>query len=215
MTQGQPPAGWYPDPQDATQQRYWDGSAWTGHTAAAGAAAVGAPTGDPAAAAAGPPTGDPAASASVPTDAAPSWTMPADGGMGVPVSTKKSWYKRKALIIPLVIVVALFVIGIVVALVNGVDHSNELENAIKDDGQTQLQHSLDSDVPGAKVTINDVSCVETGSTQKYTCQIHLTLTSPDGSQTLKLLQHATGTCDKNVTTHCLWSTVGDPVKDNS
>ncbi|MEX2501395.1 MAG: CD225/dispanin family protein [Trueperaceae bacterium] len=28
-----PPAGWYPDPQDATQQRYWDGSAWTEHTA--------------------------------------------------------------------------------------------------------------------------------------------------------------------------------------
>lgn len=28
-----PPAGWYPDPQDATRQRYWDGSAWTEHTA--------------------------------------------------------------------------------------------------------------------------------------------------------------------------------------
>ncbi|MEX2501396.1 MAG: CD225/dispanin family protein, partial [Trueperaceae bacterium] len=25
--------GWYPDPQDATQQRYWDGSTWTEHTA--------------------------------------------------------------------------------------------------------------------------------------------------------------------------------------
>lgn len=28
-----PPAGWYPDPQDADKQRYWDGSAWTEHTA--------------------------------------------------------------------------------------------------------------------------------------------------------------------------------------
>ena len=27
------PAGWYPDPNDASQQRYWDGSAWTEHTA--------------------------------------------------------------------------------------------------------------------------------------------------------------------------------------
>lgn len=28
-----PPAGWYPDPQDANRQRYWDGNAWTEHTA--------------------------------------------------------------------------------------------------------------------------------------------------------------------------------------
>lgn len=25
------PAGWYPDPDDANLQRYWDGSAWTEH----------------------------------------------------------------------------------------------------------------------------------------------------------------------------------------
>ena len=28
------PAGWYPDPTNASAQRYWDGSAWTDHTAA-------------------------------------------------------------------------------------------------------------------------------------------------------------------------------------
>lgn len=27
------PAGWYPDPQGAQVQRYWDGSVWTDHTA--------------------------------------------------------------------------------------------------------------------------------------------------------------------------------------
>jgi hypothetical protein len=27
------PAGWYPDPQGAPVQRYWDGGAWTEHTA--------------------------------------------------------------------------------------------------------------------------------------------------------------------------------------
>jgi hypothetical protein len=27
-----PAAGWYTDPQNATGQRYWDGSAWTAHT---------------------------------------------------------------------------------------------------------------------------------------------------------------------------------------
>lgn len=26
-------AGWYPDPENAQQQRYWDGHAWTSHTA--------------------------------------------------------------------------------------------------------------------------------------------------------------------------------------
>ena len=42
-----PQAGWYPDPNDASQQRYWDGNAWTEHTAAGAAQA-------PAAAAASP-----------------------------------------------------------------------------------------------------------------------------------------------------------------
>lgn len=28
-----PPAGWHPDPQGLPQQRYWDGSRWTEHTA--------------------------------------------------------------------------------------------------------------------------------------------------------------------------------------
>ena len=36
------PAGWYPDPQNPAQQRYWDGSAWSESTApAVGSAPVG------------------------------------------------------------------------------------------------------------------------------------------------------------------------------
>lgn len=31
----QPPAGWYPNPQDSTQSRWWDGQAWTDHFNAA------------------------------------------------------------------------------------------------------------------------------------------------------------------------------------
>jgi hypothetical protein len=31
------PAGWYPDPEDPTQQRYWDGGAWTQNLAPAAA----------------------------------------------------------------------------------------------------------------------------------------------------------------------------------
>ena len=35
------PANWYPDPQNPTLQRYWDGSAWTEHTAPAAGPATG------------------------------------------------------------------------------------------------------------------------------------------------------------------------------
>ncbi|PKQ25068.1 MAG: hypothetical protein CVT64_11575 [Actinobacteria bacterium HGW-Actinobacteria-4] len=37
-----PPAGWYADPQNPAQQRYWDGTAWTQHMAPF-AALAGAP----------------------------------------------------------------------------------------------------------------------------------------------------------------------------
>jgi hypothetical protein len=35
-----PPAGWYADPYDAANLRYWDGSHWTGNVAPAGTAAA-------------------------------------------------------------------------------------------------------------------------------------------------------------------------------
>lgn len=41
MSEQLPPAGWYADPTDAGQQRYWDGTAWTDHVAPA---AGGGPT---------------------------------------------------------------------------------------------------------------------------------------------------------------------------
>jgi uncharacterized protein YbjQ (UPF0145 family) len=34
-TGGLPPAGWYPDPADPAQQRWWNGTAWTDQTTAA------------------------------------------------------------------------------------------------------------------------------------------------------------------------------------
>lgn len=34
VPQSSTPAGWYPDPSGAPQQRYWDGVAWTAQTAA-------------------------------------------------------------------------------------------------------------------------------------------------------------------------------------
>lgn len=41
------PAGWYPDPQNPAAQRYWDGSAWTPHTAPGAAYAQQQQTGYP------------------------------------------------------------------------------------------------------------------------------------------------------------------------
>ena len=41
------PAGWYPDPQNPGQQRYWDGSSWSAAAPAAPAATAPAPAGAP------------------------------------------------------------------------------------------------------------------------------------------------------------------------
>lgn len=40
QTTNQPPAGWYPNPQDSAQSRWWDGHAWTDHTNATPPATV-------------------------------------------------------------------------------------------------------------------------------------------------------------------------------
>ncbi|HVV77509.1 MAG TPA: DUF2510 domain-containing protein [Mycobacteriales bacterium] len=205
MTQAQPPAGWYPDPQDATQQRYWDGAAWTGHTAAAGAATPQHDTTEGAAPAT--PQGDATAGAPIPAASAPAWSMPADAAMAAPAA-KRSWFKRPAIIIPIGIVVALFVVGIIVALVNGTDHSTELANAIKSDGQTQLQTLISQQYPGATLKITDVKCVEDSNSQNYTCLIHETVTYQ--GETKDFIQNADGNCDKKINAHCLWHTTDAP-----
>lgn len=194
MTQEQPPAGWYPDPQDATQQRYWDGSAWSGHTAATGAVA-------------GTPVGDAAAAAPVPATGDPSWSMPVTPGTEAPAG-KKAFYKRKLFIIPIAVIVVLFVVGIVVALVNGTDHSDELANAIKSDGQTQLQSAFSQNLPGSTVKLGDVTCVEKSNTQTYSCLIHMAVTYQ--GTTKSFIQSAEGTCDKKVDAHCVWHTTENP-----
>jgi Protein of unknown function (DUF2510) len=194
MSEPQPPAGWYADPQDARQQRYWDGSTWTGHTAPA-ASTMSAPTGIA-------PTG-----AALPTGA-PAWTMQAGGE---PVAAKRSWYKRKAFLIPAAIVIVLIIIGSIGAAVSGGDHSSAIERAIKSNGQEQLQTAVSRTYPGAVLKLTDVSCVETGTSQEYNCLLHATITYQ--GQTQRFLQDATGSCDSN--DHCLWHTTDTLHPDNS
>jgi hypothetical protein len=43
-TGGSPAAGWYADPEDASQLRYWDGAAWTEHRSPAPDSGGGTPT---------------------------------------------------------------------------------------------------------------------------------------------------------------------------
>ncbi|HEX3898189.1 MAG TPA: hypothetical protein VHW74_03400 [Mycobacteriales bacterium] len=84
-----------------------------------------------------------------------------------------------------------------------------------EDGQKQLQATVAQAHPGATAKITAVTCVETADTQQYDCHVHFTVTSADGSQALKLVQHATGSCDNKAEYHCLWQGVGNPVQDDS
>ena len=102
-----PPAGWYDDPEQPGQQRWWDGNAWTDQRAPAGAA--------PAAAAGSVPPADPAAP---PTGAAP--TMPPPGapappGTVPPPPATPAKSSRKGLWIALIVVAVVFV-GIIAAI---------------------------------------------------------------------------------------------------
>jgi hypothetical protein len=127
------------------------------------------------------------------------------GGVAAP-SGKKPFFKRRWVWITAAVVVVLVIVGAVAS--GGSDHSSGLEKKIKSDGQTQLQAAFSQQLPGSNVTVTKVSCVETGSTQQYTCLIHLTVTYQ--GQTKNFLQNAAATCDNKAEAHCLWHTTNSP-----
>jgi hypothetical protein len=105
-----------------------------------------------------------------------------------------------------VAIVVLIVLGAVFG--SGGNHSNALEKKIKSDGQTQLQAAFSQQLPGSTVDVTKVSCVETGSTQQYTCLIHMTVAYQ--GQSKNFLQNAAATCDSKAEAHCLWHTTDQP-----
>lgn len=90
MTQP-PPAGWFPDPNNAQQRRYWDGSAWTEHVSPAPGVTPITPA------------------ASAPTTVPYTTSPAASGGIGEWVKQHKVWTA----------VIAVVVIGIIAGIAGG------------------------------------------------------------------------------------------------
>jgi hypothetical protein len=129
-------------------------------------------------------------------------------GGGAPAEGKKPLYKRKAFIIPVSIVGAFIVLGVLAAVFgSGGDHSGELADAIKTDGQQQFQAQASELDPGSTVKVTEVDCVQKGDSQEYTCNIKVALTHSSG-ETDNYVGQAEGSCNDKVNAHCLWHTTG-------
>ncbi|HVZ85661.1 MAG TPA: DUF2510 domain-containing protein [Polyangia bacterium] len=91
MTQQQPPAGWYPDPHDPAQQRWWDGSQWAPQTQLTQAASPLPGSG---------------------SNVLPGATMPASSGAWtVPRATDGGWFRRHPVLSVIGAILIVIVIG--------------------------------------------------------------------------------------------------------
>ena len=88
MTQLTPP-GWYPDAMIQGQLRYWDGTAWTKHTAPAGPTVAQTPT---------------------------PWMVPVGSYASAPIQQQPNWFLRHKVVS---VVLALFVIGVIATASSG------------------------------------------------------------------------------------------------
>lgn len=89
----QTPAGWYPDPQDPSQLRYWDGQAWTEHRSPLPPSPGATPQSSP---------GE--SSGLAPTTAATAVA-------GEPATKSKNWFARHKIITTTVVVFAVLIIA--------------------------------------------------------------------------------------------------------
>ena len=85
------------------------------------------------------------------------------------------------------------------------DYSSSVASDMQSNAASQLQTNLDASYPDAAVTIDDVSCVESGDTQNYSCIMHVSLNAPaEGLSAQMYLYSPTATCDDSG--NCTWNT---------
>jgi hypothetical protein len=151
------PAGWYDDPEQPGQQRYWDGNAWTEHRAPG---AGGAPTPPPAAAPAPAPAAPPAAPAPPPPMAPPAAAAAAAGAtaaMAPPPVAAPAKSSHKGLWIALTVIGLFFVLIIVaIAAVALLGKNTDATAKVEENLRTGLQNDLASQ--GLDVTVSALEC---------------------------------------------------------
>ena len=133
-----PPPNWYPDPKGEAELRYWDGSQWTEHTH----------SGQPAAAPASPPPAQAPPPAAPPPAGPPAAGTPGVGGYqpaGAPSGGGTSGGGSK---LPLIIgaVLAVIVVGVVLALVLGGGDDGGGEEAKVEDAIKEISTGKDPEI---------------------------------------------------------------------
>jgi hypothetical protein len=194
------PAGWYDDPEQPGQQRYWDGSAWTEHRAPgaetpapppAAPAAPMAPTPPPAAA----PTPPPAAAPTTPPPVAPPVGAPT-GAPLPPPSAPPATTSRKGLWIALsiigVIVVLVIVAIVAVALLGD---SKNVTGTIEKNLPAEIQSNFASQ--GLDVTVSKADCNKVANDDgpfTTTCQLTISgLSAPVSAEIVGTVSGSTVT----------------------
>lgn len=93
--------------------------------------------------------------------------------------------------------------------VGGQDNSAAIVNSIQTGGAGQLTTAEKAIYADASVTISNVHCTETGTSQAYVCAFDFTVTAPAESITQKYNEQATASCDSQG--NCQWHDQGNGV----
>ena len=90
--------------------------------------------------------------------------------------------------------------------VGGQDNSAAIVNSIQTGGAAQLTTAEQATYADASVTISNVHCTETGTSQAYVCAFDFTVNAPAESVTQKFNEQATASCDSQG--NCQWHDQG-------
>lgn len=147
------PAGWYEDPEQPGQQRYWDGSSWTEHRAPGAQVAPNPPPAPEAGAAPTPPP-----TATTPPTPPPPTGAPVPPPPGAPVPAPPVAGKsRKGLWIALGVIGGLFALSIVAILaVTLLGTSKDVTGTIEENLPGELESNFSAQ--GLDVSVTKVDC---------------------------------------------------------